>query len=956
MFSVRHGADNIFEEIQREWFDIAVSRVGSTLDNLLGLVSELLFIEPGQFLWEFLQNAEDAGLELGRHGRTFEVTLYGDKVVIEHDSKPFTEEDVRNLCFTISSKKPSRGYKGYIGLGFKSVFKISDHVEVYSGDYSFMFSEKWWRENEDYLRRKGLELRRMEVLWRVVPIPIRREQHIPPGKTRFVIYFKDPREGYEAVAKALDELRPHLFLFLEYVNRVVVEDKVRSIRKSIEWSFEDVGEFDGVKIEKVRVNVAEGKMKDNVVENLKTTVSKFLLFRKEVEVPRDIKEDPVTQRAKRGDVVKREIAVAFALDPRTEDLTPVEEGQFWGVYSFMPLHEASTGLKFLIQGDFIVQPGRRQVNYEAKWNHWLFQEVARLIKHVIKYLAEKYTGSYLAVLDYKEVEDPVYVRLIKPYVVRVLEEELADPEVVCVKGHKVRLSQAMIYGDITAELMREGLLDEDEVLKIHGKHLIPYNDDRIPRRLKDRAKTMSLEDLLNRRLLENKAKSDLGKALEYLRKTYELIRRHNHPLPPEEYRLVITRGGAIKRAKDTYIAKIPDEVSRLMERFPEIREYIDRLDFVHDELARYLGTDYLKQLGVKEVVFTDVCREVLLPRIYVKEGATPPNKEELLLITTICKYYVIPERPVWVLTLGGHVRPSNEVYYPDPRYLPPERFGKLGIEFVDLREYLKQDPVEDKLRAFFELAGVKGLKRCEYYGGYSDPPLAPHPDYKELVAKLLDLINNSGKDENVEYIRMLKQLYEVLKPCWGKQILRVKVLSDQGQLVDSTECLLHDEYAAEEKWTKWRDQGFEVGPFVSPSYNDDPRNVASWRDFFVRVLGVKDKAPSETVERFALWFAEKKLKERGYEVYAREGKGYDLLVKRGDEVVYVEVKGRSREGEVELTEKEVKTAHNYGDRYWLVVVYNIPNDPKAYLVKNPISHLGKISFSAEDIKKRGEQL
>jgi hypothetical protein len=35
--------------------------------------------------------------------------------------------------------------------------------------------------------------------------------------------------------------------------------------------------------------------------------------------------------AKRGDVVKREVALAFSLDPATDDLRPLEEKQqFWG--------------------------------------------------------------------------------------------------------------------------------------------------------------------------------------------------------------------------------------------------------------------------------------------------------------------------------------------------------------------------------------------------------------------------------------------------------------------------------------------------------------------------------------------------------------------------------------------------------------------------------------------------
>src|SRR5436309_14956037 len=57
---------------------------------------------------------------------------------------------------------------------------------------------------------------------------------------------------------------------------------------------------------------------------------------------------------------------------------------YGGVYSFLPLGEASSGVKFPIQADFLVQPGRDAINYEAPWNHWILREVAELAKEAIR--------------------------------------------------------------------------------------------------------------------------------------------------------------------------------------------------------------------------------------------------------------------------------------------------------------------------------------------------------------------------------------------------------------------------------------------------------------------------------------------------------------------------------------------------------------------------------------------
>jgi HSP90 family molecular chaperone len=51
-----------------------------SLGTVMNLLTELIYVEPGQFVLEFLQNAEDALLEAGRTGY-FKVELYGDKVI-----------------------------------------------------------------------------------------------------------------------------------------------------------------------------------------------------------------------------------------------------------------------------------------------------------------------------------------------------------------------------------------------------------------------------------------------------------------------------------------------------------------------------------------------------------------------------------------------------------------------------------------------------------------------------------------------------------------------------------------------------------------------------------------------------------------------------------------------------------------------------------------------------------
>jgi hypothetical protein len=69
--------------------------------------------------------------------------------------------------------------------------------------------------------------------------------------------------------------------------------------------------------------------------------------------------------------------------------------------------------------------------------------------------------------------------------------------------------------------------------------------------------------------------------------------------------------------------------------------------------------------------------------------------------------------------------------------------------------------------------------------------------------------------------------------------------------------------------------------------------------------------------------------------------GFDLHVRRGDgSTIAVEVKGRMRGGEIELSPNEWAKACNLQDRYWLYVVYDCATShPRLVRVQNPFAKL-----------------
>src|SRR4051812_33344479 len=105
---VRSTRDNNFEAGIR----------GSTVDK---------YADPAHFVFELLQNAED------QNATRVRFRLEADRLDFTHDGDPFTRQNVEAITGIGNSDKPAQANKiGRFGIGFKSVFAVSDRPEVYS--------------------------------------------------------------------------------------------------------------------------------------------------------------------------------------------------------------------------------------------------------------------------------------------------------------------------------------------------------------------------------------------------------------------------------------------------------------------------------------------------------------------------------------------------------------------------------------------------------------------------------------------------------------------------------------------------------------------------------------------------------------------------------------------------------------------------------------------------------
>jgi hypothetical protein len=170
------------ENIARYGWDTAVL-------DLLGR----LYSERTHFIFELIQNAEDAG------ATELAFDLFGDRLELRHDGRPFTEADVRGICGVgQSGKSGDLTAIGKFGIGFKSVYAYTRTPSIHSGDEHFRI--------ENYVR----------------PAP---DASIGPAAgTLFVFPFDHDAVPADVAAReigaALGELQPRILLFLRNIRRL----------------------------------------------------------------------------------------------------------------------------------------------------------------------------------------------------------------------------------------------------------------------------------------------------------------------------------------------------------------------------------------------------------------------------------------------------------------------------------------------------------------------------------------------------------------------------------------------------------------------------------------------------------------------------------------------------------------------------------------------------------------
>ncbi len=306
-----------------------------------GGLAASLYDNRTHFIFELLQNTEDA---LGRRDDSrglgkVTFTLTQNKLTLSHFGQPFNEGDVVSIC-DISESTKNESSIGRFGLGFKSVYTVTNLPEIHSGDEDFAI--------DDYVFPK-------------------RAHRTPrqPDETQIVLplTLEDPTIGQDITA-GFRSLGPGALLFLRNI-------------EEINWSVE---------------GGASGFYMRNPPEKIGPNVRRVMVVGHEAggdEIDQDwmvFHRDVFSDEQKKGGRVEIAFSMAVSKDPADRWL--VQPLPTSPLVVFFPT-VIETHLGFLVQGPYRTTPSRETIPSGDLWNQHLIMETSSLLVEAMRWLRDK---------------------------------------------------------------------------------------------------------------------------------------------------------------------------------------------------------------------------------------------------------------------------------------------------------------------------------------------------------------------------------------------------------------------------------------------------------------------------------------------------------------------------------------------------------------------------------------
>jgi hypothetical protein len=352
--------------------DSNAKTLSSTLNNFINSI----FGEPERIFYELLQNADDAGVSTDVR---FNIFLLDDYLVVNYNGKHFDEIDITSLCELYESNKTEDEKKiGYKGIGFKSVFRVSDLVYILSGkEFTFRF-DKFHFKNEEYNLNP----------WQIMPIWTEK-QDLPE-------FFNDIREFIvEDGISILIKIKPEL-------NKEELKNKIKSVyrkykillflRKVKEINFY---ENNVLLLQSKRTDIGINR-KLELTEGKSQKEEQYIASEFEIQVPDDVRKGiAALHDAQCPDKIKNakftNITLAITVD---KDGNFVIAGNN-EIFVYLPT-TIKKDFPFIINAEFLTNDKRTELlDKSNSWNDFLFRNLGICLFEWLGQIANSGNKQYL---------------------------------------------------------------------------------------------------------------------------------------------------------------------------------------------------------------------------------------------------------------------------------------------------------------------------------------------------------------------------------------------------------------------------------------------------------------------------------------------------------------------------------------------------------------------------------
>lgn len=310
-------------------------------------LAEDLYGEEEHFLFELIQNADDNNYAEGVIP-SLDISVkdieIADEIktclILRNNEIGFSEDNVKSLCrIGQSTKKKIAGFIGEKGIGFKSVFAVTEKPYIFSNGFQFSLPKTIMLGN--------VKLGYIVPVWEDIP-PIEINTN-----TTIVIPLNNP----DGVVRKIQEIAPQTLLFLHKLSSISIHVDWRGIRSNCLIKRQSVSART-IRLESV-VEI-DGQQEYSSVEYFCNTTS--------IDVPENLIED------KRKGIKSRELTIAL---PLTND-----ENYRGGVFAYLPIQDG-TVLPFLLNCDFLLTSSREKI-LENGWNRWIRDQIAPFFADIIE--------------------------------------------------------------------------------------------------------------------------------------------------------------------------------------------------------------------------------------------------------------------------------------------------------------------------------------------------------------------------------------------------------------------------------------------------------------------------------------------------------------------------------------------------------------------------------------------